>query len=749
MQIGDLYSSFFSKAELLKPYKSNSDYLKDMFRFLDLCLLITCAAKGLSGGDIPQGVYSGMLRGFSVSSADILSSLGSKALSEEESELSPIAKEQFENAFFHIESRRRRSVKGGFVPPFEALCIKLELNSFERFVMLLAFSVVYDRKYEGIFAYLHNNAADYLPTKWLGIKLYQFLFSDSTINGADLLGGASRLCRFILEDNGEVKKKGEAAERLIMRRRAAAYILGNNKMDSSLEAFAETVSADKSDSFIPVREDSFSLAIDYFKTNFTACDKKCSILNIYGPTGIGRRYMASLCASKAGLPLIVIDVRRLIASLQIIKLTQALDYIRAEFFFLGAVPCFLLDRNEDISEDEEDKKSESDFEVRLKFIAEYISSNYPFAFWASKEKETVFSETSVSFMGIEMPMLTANERMRFWNVWSAGLEFSNDVNLEICANQYILSPKAIRSVLDSSAYLAGFENKAIDAEILRKSVRLHSVNQLGRYATLINAVFTWDDLVVSDEQKRQMMMLCNQVKYRGKVGEEWGFHKKTPYGRGLCALFYGSPGTGKTMAVQVMANELGLDLYRIDLSQLVSKYIGETQKNISNLFRKARNINAMLFFDEADSMFAKRSEVKDSNDRYANADTAHLLQKLEDYEGITILATNYVNNIDDAFKRRIKFMINFVFPTEQVRLEIWKKVLPVTAALDESIDFEFFADKFELSGSNIKEILTNAAYLAAAEGGGLKNCHIVESIKLNFFKYGKVLTNNDFGYLGQ
>ena len=203
------------------------------------------------------------------------------------------------------------------------------------------------------------------------------------------------------------------------------------------------------------------------------------------------------------------------------------------------------------------------------------------------------------------------------------------------------------------------------------------------------------------------------------------------------------------MAVQVMANELGLDLYRIDLSQLSSKYIGETQKNISNLFNKAKNINAMLFFDEADSMFAKRSEVKDSNDRYANADTAFLLQKLEDYEGITILATNYVNNIDDAFKRRIKFMINFVFPTPEVRLKLWKQILPASARLDEDIDFEFYAERFELSGSNIKEILTNAAFLAASENGGICNRHIIEAIKLNFSKYGKILTDSDFGYLAR
>ncbi|MBQ4464330.1 MAG: ATP-binding protein [Eubacterium sp.] len=212
-------------------------------------------------------------------------------------------------------------------------------------------------------------------------------------------------------------------------------------------------------------------------------------------------------------------------------------------------------------------------------------------------------------------------------------------------------------------------------------------------------------------------------------------------------MFYGQPGTGKTMAAQVIANELGLELYRIDLSQMVSKYIGETQKNVTKLFERAKNTNAILFFDEADSLFSKRSEVKDFHDKNANAETAHLLQKLEDYEGITILATNYAQNIDDAFKRRIRFMVNFVFPDAPVRRRLWKTILPDGVPTEETLDLDFFADNFELSGSNIKEILTAAAFLAAADKRGLKNDDIIEAVKLNFEKHGKVLSDADFGYL--
>ena len=271
-----------------------------------------------------------------------------------------------------------------------------------------------------------------------------------------------------------------------------------------------------------------------------------------------------------------------------------------------------------------------------------------------------------------------------------------------------------------------------------------SSNQLGSLAKELHSNYTWDDLIIADEERKQLKIICDQVRYRSVVGEKWGFYDKSAYGRGISALFYGTPGTGKTMAAHVLANELGLSLYRVDLSQMASKYIGETQKNISELFDKAKNTNAMLFFDEADALFSKRTEVKDVHDKYANADTAHLLQRMEDYEGLVILATNYQQNIDDAFKRRLRFMVQFAFPDEAVRLTLWQTILPKGVPIDEEIDFKFLAKGFELPGSGIKEVLKNASYLAAAEDRGLVNNDIEVALKLYFAKLGKVLGKEDF-----
>ena len=738
MEINKLYDSFFKLGDMLLPYTNDDEFLKDVFAYLDLCFTLVTGARGFAADSIPGREETGLALGMSVSSGDLGELLVSRRSGSKNDRLSDEALEQIENAYFHIECRKKRGLAGGFMPRFEMICLKFDLGEFERFCLLLALSVEYDRKYEAAYTYLHNNSSDFYPTKWLAVKLYEYLFGSSADHS--VLNADSPLCRFLCDRVQRRRERGESAQRLTLCSRVSSYILGRNEIDQSLREYCRVYPAFDKDQHVDNREDTFVFIRELFLDKAFKEDTRF-VLNIYGPSGIGRRYTAARAAGTVGINMLDIDLYKLL-TIQYDDMKRYLDMIYTETELLGAIPCFTVDAVLTES-DNEGGVRRSPFADRVKRAADYIHSLFGFFFWITPEKSDMFAEQDIQFISVELPMLAANERKRFWD------RFLDDhTDTTIFANQYILTPDGIKKAAASSADIARLRGSKPDRSVVAEAVRLHTVNQLGNYATKINAVFTWDDLVVSDDQKRKMKMICDQVKYRSVVNEDWGFRKKSPYGRGLCALFYGSPGTGKTMAVQVMANELGIDLYRIDLSQLSSKYIGETQKNISALFNKAKNINAMLFFDEADSMFAKRSEVKDSNDRYANADTAFLLQKLEDYEGITILATNYVNNIDDAFKRRIKFMINFVFPTPDVRLKLWKQILPADARTDEQIDFEFYAEHFELSGSNIKEILTNAAFLAAAENCGICNRHIIEAIKLNFSKYGKILTNSDFGYLG-
>jgi SpoVK/Ycf46/Vps4 family AAA+-type ATPase len=233
--------------------------------------------------------------------------------------------------------------------------------------------------------------------------------------------------------------------------------------------------------------------------------------------------------------------------------------------------------------------------------------------------------------------------------------------------------------------------------------------------------------------------------HQHRVLDQWGFDRKLSLGKGVTALFAGPSGVGKTMAAEVIATELDIDLYKIDLSGVVSKYIGETEKNLDRIFTAAENANAILFFDEADALFGKRSEVKDSHDRYANIEISYLLQKMEMYDGVAILATNLRQNLDEAFLRRLAFAVHFPFPGQQDRRLIWKSIWPAAVPIDPAADFEFLASTFKLSGGNIKNIALAAAFLAAEADQPVSMRHLVTAVDREYQKMGKPLAPEVFG----
>ncbi|MNC31986.1 ATP-dependent zinc metalloprotease FtsH [compost metagenome] len=284
----------------------------------------------------------------------------------------------------------------------------------------------------------------------------------------------------------------------------------------------------------------------------------------------------------------------------------------------------------------------------------------------------------------------------------------------------------------------------ISAKELYQACYFQSSRKIQALATKIRAIYTWDMLVLPGEQLSQLREICNQVKYRPLVYGEWGFAGRLSLGKGLNILFSGPPGSGKTMAAEVIATELNREIYKIDVSQIVSKYIGETEKNLSRIFDEAETSNAILFFDEADALFGKRSEVKDAHDRYANVEISYLLQKMEEYSGIVILATNLNQNLDDAFARRLHFKLEFPFPEKNQRGLIWQGMFPQGAPLDSDMDYDFMADKFILAGGNIKNIALNAAFYAAHEGCPIGMKQIMLAAKREYLKLGKTFLQSDY-----
>ena len=315
------------------------------------------------------------------------------------------------------------------------------------------------------------------------------------------------------------------------------------------------------------------------------------------------------------------------------------------------------------------------------------------------------------------------------------------------ANKFVFTPGQIREAVAAAKQYAMKDGHAetVSREDMRKGCYHLLRGGMGKKAARIRPCYTWEELVLPPGQKRKLRDACNQAACRKKIYETWGFGKKIAYGRGISVIFAGPPGTGKTMAAQVMASELCLDLYRIELPAVVSKYIGETEKNLEEIFEQASKSQVILFFDEADVLFSKRTEVRDSNDKYSNMEAAFLLQKMEEYEGITVLATNFLQNFDEAFKRRMKFIIDFPFPGPEERRQIWRQAFPAEVPVDGELDFDFLAGAFELSGSNIKNSALHAAFLAAASGEAVSMRHLIAGVRNEFEKSGKILSREQLG----
>ena len=247
----------------------------------------------------------------------------------------------------------------------------------------------------------------------------------------------------------------------------------------------------------------------------------------------------------------------------------------------------------------------------------------------------------------------------------------------------------------------------------------------------------FSELKLPKPQYEQLRRICRMVEAREEVMEQWGFGRKFSYGNGISVLFYGAPGTGKTMAAQVLATELGRPLYRVDLSQLISKYIGETQKNIGKVFDEADRCDCILLFDEADAIFTRRSDVSDAQDRYSNAETAYLLQRIEQYAGISVLATNLLQNFDEAFRRRISYMVHFPMPDASLRKELWEEIFPADTPVDPEVDTCLLAQAFEISGAAIKNAAMHGALEAASEHSPVKMKHLLAGIQNEYSKQGR------------
>ena len=340
---------------------------------------------------------------------------------------------------------------------------------------------------------------------------------------------------------------------------------------------------------------------------------------------------------------------------------------------------------------------------------------------------------------VEVPMPSFPERRLAWERYSGAKDPSEVAAKFRLSTEQIRHAAEVALVTGASRGVASPEAADLDA-----GARHASSSKLGELATRLPPAYRWGDLVLPERQRDLLRNISAYLRHRDRVLSDWGYEKTVARTQGLKVLFAGESGTGKTMAAQVLAAELGLEIFRVDLATIVSKYIGETEKNLERIFGAADGSNAILFFDEADALFGKRSEVSDSHDRYANIEVAYLLQRMEQYPGAVILATNFKRNIDDAFVRRLDFVIDFPFPEIEDRRRIWQLVLPKEAPQSADIDLEFLAAQFKLSGGAIRNCSLAAAFLAADEDGEIEMRHLIRAVAQEYGKQGRLTLEADF-----
>jgi hypothetical protein len=364
----------------------------------------------------------------------------------------------------------------------------------------------------------------------------------------------------------------------------------------------------------------------------------------------------------------------------------------------------------------------------------------------SVDPRRIWPDTEFVRLAIGMPAL--DERAESWRRFLEHEGVSaQDAEVNRVAAKFRLSSGRIARAVTTARHLAVLdgEERGLRSVDLHAAARAHSHQGLVSLARKIVPKQTWDDLVLPVGTAHQLREIVAAVEHREMVLESWGFGRLLSNGRGLNVLFSGPSGTGKTMAAEVLAGELGLDLYAIDLAMVLSKWIGETEQHLRTIFQEAQSSNAILFFDEADALFSKRSDVKDAHDRYANVEVAYLLQLMEGYEGMAVLATNLSKNLDDAFSRRMRYVVEFPFPDETLRRALWQKAFPADTPVEGDLDVTVLAHRFELAGGHIRSAALSAAVLAAADGGCVAMKHAVLAVAREYQKLGRLPSRSEFG----
>lgn len=591
------------------------------------------------------------------------------------------------------------------------------LSSVESDFMLLCAAPELDPRLRRLYGYLHDDASVCAPTVWLAATLFEWEPSEGPTPQSPLV---QWLLAYPLPNE---EQPWSSLARWAADPRIVGFLTGSTAVAPSLQPAGQWIEAHGEPAYEPPAAAQLNRLLE--NVGSPLAQESPRLAQLIGPEGVGRRGWAARVCAGHGLRLLGLDAPRLLGGAENGKAEIAQPgilerLVRAQREALLQDCALYWDRADRVP-------PEIWGEAPLTASAQFFGV----------ERAIQLPAGAPYCEPIPFALPTPLEAQALWR--QALPEELEELGIHALAERFTLTPAEIRTLAPKAG-----EGR----ETLWAACRSLSHGRLGRLATLLPCPFGWDDIVLPKDTKDHLKEIAAQAANRTTVYDEWGFGRQRPLGRGITALFAGPSGTGKTMAAQVLAAEMGVVLFRIDLASVVSKYVGETEKNLRQIFDEAERLNAVLFFDEADALFGKRTQVKDAHDRYANIEINYLLQRMESYEGLAILATNRRGDIDSAFLRRLRFIIEFPMPGIKERAAIWRLALPERAPdgtpLLDRIDWELLARKLEITGAAIKDIALGAAFTACGEGSTIGMRHIVQAAQRELMKGGKFV---DFGYL--
>ena len=621
------------------------------------------------------------------------------------------------------------------------------LSDADYFLLLLTIAPAFNPDFPRLYGYLQNHFEHQYPT--VSLLMDAFSVQSETDYFRRLTDPESPLIRARLIEVVPIRPYlVQQYQPLRPTTRLLTFIEGDQRLDPTLSALSEVIDDVSSDPALRVPEAEQAQWTQLVTLSERAQHRtwELPVILFRGLAGSGKRRRAFELARLHGLSLLTVELEGLQGLNQ--PMLQALQVALREAVFQRSALCLcgwdLFINAGRIAAEDPGAFSES-----RKMLAEtsrlleaFLATHSGLLFLTASERDTEpprLKKRHVEVFDLELP--DPRTAASIWTHHLSGEERAEDVNIDQLASDFRLTPGQIKAAAEAAQRQTSTDGP-ISQRRLIVTIKDQIRHRLSEQAYFVEKSYAWEDLIVSREVEVQMRELISRYRYRNRVLEDWGLGSRFGSEQGLSALFEGPPGTGKTMSASLIARELGMDLYQIDLSKVVSRYVGETEKNLGRIFDEAERAQSMLLFDEADSLFAKRTEVKSSNDRYANLEVNFLLQRIETFSGVAILTTNFASSIDDAFARRLSMRISFSKPGEGERQRLWASMLSNPKIPKRDIDCEELAAEFELSGGHIKNAILRAAFIAASRSGILDQDILYLAARIELKEQGMLIHGN-------